>query len=171
MPKLGMTILSLILARATNGVIGKNNALPWHLPADMAHFKKITVGKPVIMGRKTWDSLPQKFRPLPGRRNIVVTRDGTWAQAGAERATSLTQALQFCQSEPEACVIGGAQIYVEALPLARRVYLTEIDYPFDGDTHFAPLDATQWREASRQTQHRDGNPAFNFSFVVYERIA
>jgi dihydrofolate reductase len=164
-----MTTLSLVLARASNGVIGKNNVLPWRLPQDMAHFKKVTLGKPVIMGRKTWDSLPAKFRPLPGRRNIVITRDGSWQQAGAERATSLLEAMQRCQGEAEACIIGGAQIYVEALPLARRVYLTEIDHPFEGDTYFPALDAQQWREARRETHRSEGPPAFDFSFVVYER--
>jgi dihydrofolate reductase len=165
-----MTILSLVLARATNGVIGKRNALPWHLPEDLAHFKRITMGKPVIMGRKTWDSLPPKFRPLPGRRNIVVTRDGTWQAQGSECAASVSEAGALCGIAPEICVIGGAQIYEQALPLAQRIYLTEIDYAFEGDAHLATLDAAQWRAVSRQTHRKEGAPAFNFSFVVYERV-
>jgi dihydrofolate reductase len=165
-----MTILSLILARAANGVIGKNNALPWHLPEDLAYLKRVTLGKPVVMGRKTWDSLPPKFRPLPGRRNIVITRDGSWQQPGAERATSLLEAMQRCQGEAEICVLGGAQIYAEALPLARRVYITEIDHAFEGDTFFPALDTQQWKEVTRQTQRKEGAPAFDYSFVVYERV-
>jgi dihydrofolate reductase len=165
-----MTILSLVLARASNGIIGKNNALPWHLPEDMAHFKRVTLGKPVVMGRKTWESLPPKFRPLPGRRNIVMTRDGSWQQQGAQRAASLLEAMQLCQDEAEICVIGGAPIFLEALPLARRIYLTEIDHAFEGDTFFPALDLQQWKEVARQTHRKDGTPAFDYSFVVYERI-
>jgi dihydrofolate reductase len=164
-----MTILSLVLARASNGIIGNKNALPWRLPEDMAHFKKVTLGKPVIMGRKTWDSLPEKFRPLPGRRNIVVTRDGTWQKAGAERVSSLPEALQSCSIAPEVCVIGGAQIYAEALPLAQRVYLTEIDHAFEGDTVFAALDPSHWRETARETIKHMGQPSFDVHFVTYER--
>ena len=97
--------LHLILARAANGVIGKEGKLPWHLPEDLAHFKRVTMGCPVIMGRKTWDSLPPKFRPLPGRANIVITRDGEWKAAGAERAASLPQALALCAHQPQAWVL------------------------------------------------------------------
>ena len=112
--------LNLIYARAANGVIGKDNALPWHLPEDMAHFKRMTTGCPVVMGRKTWDSLPLKFRPLPGRRNIVVTRQADWQADGAERAAGLPEAMALCIDAAEVWVIGGAQIYAEAAPLARR---------------------------------------------------
>ena len=121
-----MARVNLILARAANGVIGAGGVMPWHLPEDMAHFKQQTAGAPVIMGRKTWDSLPQRFRPLPGRRNIVVTRQPDWNEKGAQRASSLREALSICEQAPEAWVIGGAQIYAEALPLAQRAIITEI---------------------------------------------
>jgi dihydrofolate reductase len=166
-----MTILSLILARAHNGVIGKNNALPWHLPEDMAYFKKTTLGKPVIMGRKTWESLPPKFRPLPGRRNIVVTRNANWYDAGAARAMSLQAALGMVEFEPEVFVIGGAQLYAEAMLIAQRIYLTQIEHAFEGDAFFPALDTAQWSEVSRDPHHHAGRPAFDFSFVVYERAA
>ena len=129
--------LNLIYARAANGVIGKDNALPWHLPEDMAHFKRMTAGCPVVMGRKTWDSLPPKFRPLPGRRNIVVTRQARWQADGAERAGGLREAVALCADAAEVWVIGGAQIYAEAAPLARRAVVTEIAQDFDGDAHAA----------------------------------
>ena len=119
--------LNLIYARAANGVIGKDNALPWQLPEDMAHFKRTTAGSPVVMGRKTWDSLPPRFRPLPGRRNIVVTRQAEWVAEGAERAGSLQEAVSLCMDAAETWVIGGAQIYAEAAPLAQRAVVTEIE--------------------------------------------
>jgi len=156
--------LNLIYARAANGVIGKDNALPWHLPEDMAHFKRMTAGCPVVMGRKTWDSLPLKFRPLPGRRNIVVTRQADWQADGAERAAGLPEAMALCADAAEVWVIGGAQIYAEAAPLARRAVVTEIDRDFDGDAHAPSLDAG-WREVARDTHVAvDGLP---FSFVTY----
>ncbi|MGJ7485198.1 dihydrofolate reductase [Variovorax sp. LT2P21] len=158
--------LNLIYARAANGVIGKDNALPWHLPEDMAHFKRMTTGCPVVMGRKTWDSLPPKFRPLPGRRNIVVTRQADWQADGAERAASLPEAIASCASEAEVWVIGGAQIYAEAAPLARRAVVTEIAQDFDGDAH-APVLDSGWRETAREPGvSRNGLP---FSFVTLER--
>ena len=156
--------LNLIYASAANGVIGKDNALPWHLPEDMAHFKRMTAGCPVVMGRKTWDSLPLKFRPLPGRRNIVVTRQADWQADGAERAAGLPEAMALCADAAEVWVIGGAQIYAEAAPLARRAVVTEIDRDFDGDAHAPSLDAG-WREVARDTHVAvDGLP---FSFVTY----
>ena len=141
--------IALIYARAANGVIGKNGTMPWHLPEDMAHFKRLTQGCPVIMGRKTWDSLPPRFRPLPGRANIVVTRQADWNEIGAQRASSLREALQMCEQAATAWVIGGAQIYAQALPLAQRVEATEIERDFDGDA-YAPLLDSQWREAARE---------------------
>jgi len=159
--------LNLIYARAANGVIGKGGALPWHLPQDMAHFKRLTAGCPVIMGRKTWDSLPARFRPLPGRANIVVTRQGDWAQPGALRAGSLPQALALCAGAPEVWVIGGAQIYVAALPLAQRAVVTEIARHFEGDAYAPQLDA-RWREAAREELvAADG---LRFAFVTYEKV-
>ncbi|WP_119965059.1 dihydrofolate reductase [Simplicispira lacusdiani] len=158
----------LIYARAANGVIGKDGTMPWHLPEDMAHFKALTLGAPVIMGRKTWDSLPPRFRPLPGRANIVVTRQESWSETGAQRASSLRDALQMAeQSKPATVwVIGGAQIYAQALPLAQRVEVTEIAQDFDGDAH-APVLGPEWVETAREAHTSAGG--LPFSFVRYER--
>ncbi|MDI3382853.1 dihydrofolate reductase [Xenophilus aerolatus] len=161
--------VNLIYARAANGVIGVKGELPWHLPEDMAHFKRMTAGSPVVMGRKTWDSLPPRFRPLPGRRNIVVTRQQDWNAQGAQRASSLHDALSACAQDPEVWVIGGAQIYAAAQPLAQRAVVTEIDRDFDGDAH-APTLWPAWRETARET-HVSAKDALPFAFVVYERDA
>lgn len=142
--------LGLIFARARNGVIGKDNALPWHLPEDLAHFKATTMGQPVIMGRKTWDSLPPKFRPLPGRMNIVVTRQPNWHSAGAQVVHSIEEALALCQEGSSPWVIGGAQLYALALDKAQRVVVTEIDADFEGDA-FAPELGDAWRVQHRET--------------------
>ncbi|HJV97396.1 MAG TPA: dihydrofolate reductase [Albitalea sp.] len=156
--------LSLIAAVARHGAIGKNNALLCHLSEDLKHFKRTTLGCPVIMGRKTWDSLG---RPLPGRRNIVITRNAQWHAAGAERADSLNAALRLVQAEPKAFVIGGAQIYAEALPLADELVLTEIDVEFDADTFFPEWDRAAFTEVSRE-EH--GAPeGWRYSFVTYQR--
>jgi dihydrofolate reductase len=163
MPK---TILTLITAVARNGVIGIDNHLPWHLPADLKHFRALTMGRTVIMGRKTWESLPAKFRPLPGRQNIVVTRNAGYAAEGAVVVTSLPAALAAAQSD-EAFVIGGAELYTAALPLANRLQLTEIDAAFDGDTHFPVIDPSQWHETAREA-HKD-EAGFPYAFVTYER--
>ena len=160
------TRLHLIYARAANGVIGANNTLPWHLPEDLAHFKRHTLGCPVIMGRKTWDSLPPKFRPLPGRLNLVVTRQPDWQAQGAQAAASLQDALAHCSDAPDAWVIGGAQIYGQALPLAHSVVVTEIDLQVPGDA-FAPELGSVWREASRQS-HVSAT-GLVYSFVHYQR--
>jgi len=158
------TRIHLIYARAANGVIGKDNALPWHLPEDMAHFKRTTVGCPVIMGRKTWDSLPPKFRPLPGRLNIVVSRNTDWRADGALRAASLADAVSLCPPGADAWVIGGAQIYAAALPLADTAVVTEIAQDFEGDA-FAPEFGPTWRETSREP-HTGAN-GLSFAFVTY----
>ena len=142
-------VLGLIYARAANGVIGKGGKLPWHIPEDLAHFKRVTLGAPVIMGRRTWDSLPPKFRPLPGRRNIVVTRQADWHVDGAERAATLEQALASCAQEPKAWIIGGAELYRQTEPLAQVVEVTEIEQDFEGDA-YAPTLGDGWREASRE---------------------
>lgn len=140
--------LNLIFARARNGVIGRDNTLPWHLPEDLAHFKQTTLGQPVIMGRKTWDSLPPKFRPLPGRTNIVVTRQSAWQADGAQVAHSVEQALALCPAGAQAWVIGGAELYAQALPLAGTAVVTEIDADFEGDA-YAPTFDSSWHESSR----------------------
>ena len=158
--------LGLIYARAANGVIGKGGVMPWHLPEDMAHFRQVTLGAPVIMGRKTWDSLPPRFRPLPGRRNIVVTRQAAWSAAGAERAPSLAEALALCADDPQVWVIGGGEIYTQALPLAEVVEVTEIERDFDGDVH-APQLGAEWVESHRE-RHRSST-GLDYSFVTYTR--
>jgi dihydrofolate reductase len=142
--------INLIFARARNGVIGKDNQLPWHLPEDLAHFKRTTLGQPVIMGRKTWDSLPPKFRPLPGRANLVVTRQADWQSSGATVAHSLAQAQSMCDPAQEVWVIGGAEIYAQALPYARKAVITEIDITVDGGDAFAPQFGPQWQETARE---------------------
>ncbi|RYF82039.1 MAG: dihydrofolate reductase [Comamonadaceae bacterium] len=160
------TRINLIYARAANGVIGVNNALPWHLPEDLAHFKRHTLGTPVVMGRKSWDSLPPRFKPLPGRKNIVVTRQAAWQAGGAQRAGSLAEAFALAGQVPELWVIGGAQIYAEAEPLAQRAVVTEIARDFDGDA-FAPKLGPAWRETAREAHvAATGLP---FAFVTYER--
>lgn len=159
-------MIVIIAAVAKNGVIGKANALPWHLPEDMRHFKALTTGHAVLMGRKTWESLPAKFRPLPGRRNIVVTRNAGYQAAGAVVATSLPAAIEAAESG-EAFVIGGAELYAVAMPLANRLQLTEIDAAFEGDTFFPDIDRRQWQETARET-HRD-ETGLDYAFVTYER--
>jgi dihydrofolate reductase len=142
--------LNLIFARAHNGVIGKDNTLPWHLPEDLAHFKQTTLGQPVVMGRKTWESLPPKFRPLPGRTNIVVTRQAGWQAEGALVAHSIEEAIQHCHADAQVWVIGGAEVYAQAMPLAARAVVTEIDADFEGDA-FAPTFNSNWQETERTT--------------------
>jgi dihydrofolate reductase len=159
-----MTTLHLILARAANGVIGKGNALPWRLPEDLAHFKATTMGSPVLMGRKTWDSLPPKFRPLPGRINIVLTRHPDWQADGALRAGSLDEALGLCPPDGKAWVAGGAELYAHAMPLASTAVITEIDAEFEGDA-FAPVFGEAWQESARE-RHVAAN-GLAFSFVTY----
>jgi len=166
MPSTPPTRLHLIYARASTGVIGKDYVLPWHLPEDMAHFRRATMGCPVIMGRKTWDSLPPKFRPLPGRLNIVVTRDTAWQAAGALRAGSVSQAAALCPPGSDAWVIGGAQIYAAALPLADSAVITEIEQPFEGDV-FAPVLGPEWQQTAREA-HTAAN-GLPFAFVTYTR--
>ena len=158
--------LTVIAAVARNGVIGRDNALPWHLPADLKHFRALTMGHAVIMGRKTWESLPEKFRPLPGRQNIVVTRNAGYAAAGAEIAASLPAALALARGT-QAFVIGGAELYRAALALADRLELTEIARDYEGDTFLPARDPAQWRETSREAQ-RDDN-GLDFAFVSYRR--
>jgi dihydrofolate reductase len=157
--------LGLILARSRNGVIGKAGGLPWHLPEDMAHFKQVTMGCPVIMGRKTWDSLPQRFRPLPGRTNIVVTRQRDWLAPGATRAASLPEAIALCAGESQAWVIGGAEIYAHALPLAHTAEVTEIEAEFEGDA-YAPRFGPEWREIARRRER--SSTGLEYSFVTYQ---
>ena len=159
--------INLIFARARNGVIGKDNQLPWHLPEDLAHFKRTTLGQPVIMGRKTWDSLPPKFRPLPGRTNLVVTRQAEWQAAGTTVAHSLAQAQALCDPAQEVWVIGGAEIYAQALPYARKAVITEIDITVDGGDAFAPQFGPQWQETARE-DHVSAQ-GLTYRFITLER--
>jgi dihydrofolate reductase len=157
--------LHLIYARARNGVIGANNSLPWHLPEDLAHFKRTTLGQPVIMGRKTWESLPPKFRPLPGRLNIVVTRQPDWHAEGAVPAHSIEDAMRQCPEASDAWVIGGAEIYAQAAPWASSAVVTEIEQDFEGDA-FAPELGDDWVVVQREA-HTAAN-GLTFSFVTYQ---
>jgi len=150
--------LFLILARAENGVIGRDGGMPWHLPADLRHFKALTMGKPMIMGRKTFDSFPS---PLPGRRHIVLTRDSTWRAHGAEVAHSVGEALDLAGPGTVA-VIGGADIYAQFLPLAEWIELTEVHGDFAGDVSMPPF-GPEWREVAREEHEAaDGRPAYAF---------
>ena len=158
--------LKLIYARSRNGVIGREGQLPWHLPADLAHFKQTTLGQAVVMGRKTWDSLPERFRPLPGRTNIVITRQKDWQAAGALVAHSLDQAMALCPESEPLWVIGGAEVYAQALPLASTVVVTEIDIDVQGDAH-APHLGAEWIEMSRQLHSNEGG--LGYSFVTYTK--
>lgn len=160
--------LGLIYAQARNGVIGHGGSLPWHLPEDLAHFKRTTMGAPVIMGRRTWDSLPPRFRPLPGRRNIVITRDAHWRAEGAERAGTLDEAIALGAGADTVWVTGGAEIFRLAMPRADLAVVTEIDADFEGDVH-APALGGGWRETARE-RHVSAN-GLAFSFVTYERAA
>jgi dihydrofolate reductase len=158
--------LHLIYARARNGTIGKDNQMPWHLPEDLAHFKRVTLGQPVIMGRKTWDSLPARFRPLPGRVNIVITRQSDWHSEGALRAASMDEAMHLCGEVPDAWIMGGAEIYRQAEPLASTAVVTEIDADFEGDA-FAPELGASWQEIQRE-QHNTAS-GLGFAFVTYQQ--
>ena len=161
-----MSLLTLIVARARNGVIGRDNQLPWHLPEDLAHFKRVTMGRPIVMGRKTWESIG---RPLPGRRSLVVSRDPHYAAPGAEVVGSLDEALARTAAEPEVFVIGGAQLYAVAAPRAQRLVLTELDADFEGDAHFAAPDPAHWNEVAREHHGPTAERAWGYDFVTYER--
>jgi dihydrofolate reductase len=166
-----ITNLSLIAAVARNGAIGKDNALLWRLPEDLQFFKRTTLGCPVIMGRKTYDSIG---RPLPGRRNIVVTRNPQWQAAGVDAVTSLEAALALVANAPKVFVIGGAQLYAQALPLAHELVLTEVDADFEGDTFFPAWPKDAFTEVSREAHHAAApqgphQQGMAYSFVVYQR--
>lgn len=159
-----MTRISLVAAVAANGIIGAKGQLPWHLPEDLQHFKRVTLGHPVIMGRKTWESLKG---PLPSRENIVITRQAGYAAPGAAVARSLDAALALCAGEPVVCVIGGEQVFKDALPIATDLVMTEIKQDFPGDTRFPHYDRSQWRETQREA-HTAKN-GMRFDFVLYEK--
>lgn len=168
--------VGLIWAQAANGVIGRDGAMPWHLPGDLAHFKRTTLGAPVIMGRRTWESLPERFRPLPGRENIVVTRNPEWSAVGASVVTSPGEAIARASAPasgpaPEwVWVMGGGELYRQALPLADRLEITEIAAEIDGDTR-APELGPEWVEVPRDDAavHGDEAAGLSYRFVRYER--
>jgi len=177
-------MIALIAAVARNGVIGWQQQLLWHLPEDMKHFRETTREKPVIMGRKTWESLPAAFRPLPKRHNIVVSRNSAYLAGGATLAGSIEEAIGLAGEAGEVFVIGGAELYRQALPLAGRLYLTEVAEDCRGDSYFPELQAAEWREVSRRAGGQAAQNACQgtcsgkraavpshpaFDFVVYER--
>lgn len=159
--------IALIAAVARNGAIGLGNALVFNEPADQRHFRQATLGCPVIMGRRTWDSLPARFRPLPGRRNVVVTHNAAFDAPGAERVHSLADALQHLADAPRVFVIGGAQLYAAALPMAHRLVLTEVDADLAGDTYFPAWDRTLFDEVSRSSAQTEAGLPYHF--VTYQR--
>jgi len=161
------------VARARNGVIGRDGDLPWRLKSDLQIFKQVTLFKPVIMGRKTWDSLPKK--PLPGRLNVVLSRDGSFEPKGAVVCETLDEAFQIAREQAsedgaeEVCVIGGAAVFAEALPRAKRLYLTEVDAVVEGDTHLPAFDEGQWREVRGEAHPAGPDDEHAFVFRVLER--
>jgi dihydrofolate reductase len=163
-----MTTLTVIVARARNGVIGRDNQLPWRLPEDLAFFKRTTMGAPIVMGRKTHESIG---RPLPGRRNIVVTRDRTRRFDGCDTVTGLDEALQLAARDnaAEIFLIGGAELFHEAFPIAHKLVVTEIDADFEGDISLDPIDPATWTEVSREAHHSREPNDFDYAFVVYRR--
>ncbi|MFT5758869.1 MAG: dihydrofolate reductase [Alteromonadaceae bacterium] len=162
-----MTILSMIVAAADDLVIGKNNKMPWHLPADLAYFKKTTLNKPIIMGRKTFESIG---RPLPGRRNIVISRDSAYQADGIESATSVDAALALVEDVDEIMVIGGGAIYLHCLPMASRLYITHIKAKIDGDTKFPDFNQkNEWLQVSSDFVTANEKNAYPLDFCVYER--
>lgn len=162
-------LISLIVAMDKNRLIGTQNALPWRLPDDMKWFVQQTMGKPVVMGRKTYDSIPVRFKPLHGRHNIVLSHNPHYKAAGCTVVHTLPAALAAAGDAAEIMVAGGAQIYGESLPLAHRLYLTLVDGAFTGDTFFPVFDQTQWRELYRQQRPPDARHAHPFTWFILER--
>jgi len=158
-------ITSIIVAIAKNNAIGKDNKLLWYLPNDLKHFKDVTTGHTVIMGRKTFDSVG---KPLPKRRNIVITRQDITIE-GCEVVKSIEAALALCAGEDEVFIVGGAEIYRQAIPLTNRIYLTVIDHYFDGDTFFPELNANEWEEKERENFEPDDKNKYYYSFITLER--
>lgn len=158
--------LTIVVAIDTNNGIGISNTLPWHLPEDLAHFKRTTSGHPIIMGRKTFDSIG---RPLPNRRNIVITRNPDWQHAGVEVVTSLAAAKALVSDTP-AFIIGGGQIFTDTLADSDRLIVTRIDQAFDCDAFFPAIDPKQWQETAREEHHSEVN-GFDYAYITYDRIA
>lgn len=161
-------LISLLVAATENGVIGRDNGMPWHLPDDLKHFKAVTLGKPVLMGRRTFESIG---RPLPGRTNLVLTRTVDWSAPAVTVVADLDAALRAAGPAPELIVAGGAQVYALALPRAARIYLTRIHAVIDGDTRLPDIDFTQWREISRRLHPADARHPYAMSFVTLDRCS
>ncbi len=161
-------MISLVVAVSRNGVIGRDGGLPWHISSDLKRFKEITMGKPVVMGRKTWESLPKK--PLPGRRNIVITRQADYQATSADVVASAEAALGLCVAEPEVAVIGGGEIYSLFWPLAGRLYLTEVDLDIEGDTRFPRVVASEWIERSREVHAQGPNDSAGFTLRILDKM-
>ncbi|WP_295880008.1 type 3 dihydrofolate reductase [uncultured Thiohalocapsa sp.] len=160
--------ITLVAALARNGVIGRGNALPWHLPADLAHFKRLTLDKPIIMGRRTWESLPGL---LPRRRHIVISADPDYRAEGCRLAPSPAAALQAAADVPEIMVVGGASVYAALLPQATHMALTLVDAEITGDVHFPPWSQAAWQETAREHHPADARNAYAMDFVLLERRA
>ncbi len=160
--------ISIIVAMSTNRVIGRDNQLPWHLPADLKHFKQTTMGKPILMGRKTWESIG---RPLPGRTNIVITRDENFEAPGCVVVHSIDSALQAAGQQDEIMVIGGADFYCQALPRADAIYLTLVHEDFEGDVFFPELDEAGWKEVERVDCEADDRNPHAYSFIRLDRVS
>jgi len=161
----GISRVAIVAAVARNGVIGHRNRMPWHLPEDLRRFRQLTLGHAVIMGRRTFESIG---KPLAGRNNIVVTRSPDWTRAGCHAAHSLEAAVAAVHEREDAFVIGGAQIYALALPVASRLYISEIERDFEGDAFFPEFDRSRWREVSRESRVLDGAGGFSYHFVAYD---
>jgi dihydrofolate reductase len=159
-------VVTLIVAVADSGAIGRDNALPWHLPEDLKRFKRLTLGKPVIMGRKTFDSIG---KPLPGRQNIVVTRDANYRREGVTVVHDAADALRAAEAAPEVMVIGGAELFRVYLPRAGRVHLTRVHGDIPGDVHWPPLEAREWRRVESETRAADERHAYAMTFEMWER--
>ncbi len=159
--------ISAICAMSENRVIGKNNKLPWHLPADLQHFKKITMGNPILMGRKTYESIG---RPLPGRLNIILTHNTHYQAPGCVIVSSIEDALNAAKDYQELFIIGGATIYQELMPLTQRIYMTKISQYIEGDTFFPAIDPTQWQQVECIDQASDTKNPYQFSFVIFDRL-
>ena len=160
------TSLSIITAMDQNRLIGRDNALPWHLPADLAFFKKTTLGKPILMGRKTYESIG---RPLPGRQNIIISRDPNYRIDGCDTATGIEQALEMIKNQPEAMLIGGSSLYQQTIDLADKLYITFIHSQFEGDAWFPEIPSQNWVESAREDHSADDKNAYDYSFVTYLR--
>ena len=160
--------VSAVVAASDNNVIGKDGGLPWHVSSDLKLFKEITMGKPVIMGRRTWESLPKQ--PLPGRRNIVITRNPDYAAEGADVAGSIHEALAMCGGEPEVSIIGGGQVYEQAMDRTDRIYLTRIHLTVDGDTFLPELPENEWQEVERREFEKGERDDAAFTLVVLDRV-